>query len=204
MWGWGRPFDFGLPIFGRWDRGDGAGGDGWGDGWDRPGVEMLITLGGGVPSAAADGKPPPLCSPRYLKEIMTSISEKRKFLTAIGLSYVLCLLIMWDSTERARSIKILLATWAIALSFDVVLYLIRRKYESNRMIRLIFAAGLLISYVIYGLTFRSLIHNAYFIMTMAVFIFIGSFIVDILQSDELGVPKEEDNQEDTPDPKTVR
>jgi FlaA1/EpsC-like NDP-sugar epimerase len=131
--------------------------------------------------------------------IMKSTSEKRKFLTAIGLSYVMCLLIVWDSAERARSIKILLATWTIALSFDIVLYLARRKYESNRVIRLIFAAVLLISYVIYGLTFRSLIHHVYFAMTMSVFMFVGSFIVDILQSDELGVPKEEDNQEEAPD-----
>ena len=129
---------------------------------------------------------------------MTRKSEKRKFLTAIGLSYVLCLLIAWDSEERARSINILLATWGIALSLDAGLYLIRRKYETNRMIRLIFAAGWLILYIIYGLTFRSLIHHVYFAMTMAVFVFIGSFIVDILQSDEIDLTKQADNQEDTP------
>jgi len=128
---------------------------------------------------------------------MTSTSEKRKFLTAIGLSYVLCLLIVWDNADRARSIKIILTTWAIALSFDAVLYLIRRKYESNRIIRLTFATGWLISYIIYGLTFRSLSYHVFFAMTMAVFMFVGSFFVDILQSDELGAPKEDVNQEDT-------
>lgn len=76
---------------------------------------------------------------------MTSKSEKMKILTAFGLSYVLFLLIAWDNADRARSIKILLTTWAIALSFDAVLYVIRRKYESDRKIRLIFAAVLLLS-----------------------------------------------------------
>lgn len=135
---------------------------------------------------------------------MKSKSEKRKFLTAIGLSYVLCLLIVWDSAEQARSIKIVLTTWAIALSLDVLLYLIRRKYESDRIIRLIFAAGWLISYVIYGLTFRGLIHHIYFAMTMAVFVFIGLFFVDLLQSDEAEDSKRADNQEDTPDQNAVR
>jgi len=129
---------------------------------------------------------------------MSSKSEKIKFLTAIGLSYVLCLLIVWDSADRARSIQIILATWSIALSLDVVLYLIRRKYESNRIIRLFIAAGWLITYMIYGLTFRSLIHHVYFVMTMAVFVIIGSFIVDIHQSDGIDVSKRADNQEDTP------
>lgn len=127
-----------------------------------------------------------------------------KILTAFGLSYVLFLLIAWDNADRARSIKILLTTWSIALSFDAVLYVIKRQYESDRKIRLIFAAVLLVSYIIYGLTFRSMMHHVYFAMTMIVFMIVGSLFVDIFKSDEVDALKEEDNQEDTPDQKTVR
>jgi len=52
------------------------------------------------------------------------------------------------------------------------------------MVRFAVGVGLLVSYVIYGLTFRNLIHHAYFAMTMAIFVFIGSFIVD-LQKEQL-------------------
>lgn len=135
---------------------------------------------------------------------MTSKSEKMKILTAFGLSYVLFLLIAWDNADRARSIKILLTTWAIALSFDAVLYVIRRKYESDRKIRLIFAAVLLVSYVIYGLMFRSMMHHVYFAMTMIVFMLVGSLFVDIFKSDEVQVQEKNDNQEDAPDQKAVR
>lgn len=124
---------------------------------------------------------------------MTSKSEKMKIRTAFALSYMLFLLIVWDNADQARSIKILLTTTAIALSFDVGLYLIRRKYESDRKIRLILAAVFLVSYIIYGLIFRSMMHHMYFGMTMIVFMLVGSLFVDIFKSDEVGVVKGEDN-----------
>lgn len=47
-------------------------------------------------------------------------------------------------------------------------------------------------------------HHVYFVMTMGAFILVGSFFIDILQSDEVGVSKEKDNQTGAPDQKTVR
>lgn len=135
---------------------------------------------------------------------MTSKSEKMKIITAFGLSYVLCLFIVWDNANRARSIKILLTTWTIALSLDAVLYVIRRRYESDRKIRLIFAAAVLVSYIIYGLIFRSMMHHLSFAMTMIVFMLVGSLFVDIFKSDEIEAAKQADNQEDAPDKNAVR
>lgn len=110
---------------------------------------------------------------------MTSKSEKIKFLTAIVLSYILCVFIVLDPEESIKSIKMILLSSVIALFFSALLFVIRKPYESSKTVRFAVGVGMLVFYVIYGLTFRNLIHHAYFAMTMAIFIFFGSFIVDL-------------------------
>lgn len=110
---------------------------------------------------------------------MTNKSEKTKFLTAVALSYILCIFIVWNPGEPIKSMKMILLSAAIALILSALLFVIRKKYESSKTVRFAVGMGLLASYVICGLTFRGLIHHAYIVMTMAILGFIGSFIVDL-------------------------
>ena len=106
-------------------------------------------------------------------------TNKLKFLMAFILVYAVCLLIVWDSASTKKSLLRIAITIFIAIVVNIVMFIVRKKYNSNKRFRNIVGLFLLFGYVVLGLIFQNIIFHVMFCMAMVLSIIVASFYLEL-------------------------
>lgn len=106
-------------------------------------------------------------------------TDSYKYIFSLFLFYTMSMIIIYDNHNIESFYSKILITIILAILIDILLFINRKKYNTDKSYRFYTGLVLLIIYVVYGLSFRTLENHLLFGMTMSLAIIGASFFLDL-------------------------